>query len=157
MLIKRIYIATAVLLAVFLLASCSITTAPTGTTSDTVGNTTDASSDLTSSTSAGDDDEDSAEAAVVSFVSSNASQLRSDMATGSGEYLTSYAILLGISEAEREGFYALTRAKFDEIFISSDTSAEDVVENTRNVIDDNGLEISAAEESAIEAPATEAN
>jgi len=151
MLIKRIYIATAVLLAVFLLPSCAVTTAPTDATSDTVGNTTDASSDLTSSTSASDDEETAA-TAVESFVTSNASQLRSDMAAGSGEYLTSYAILLDISEAERDGFYALTKAKFDEIFVSSGTSAKEVVENTREVIDTYGLEVVE-----VEAPATEAN
>jgi len=157
MLIKRIYIVTAVLLAVFLLPSCAITTAPTDATSDTLGNTTEAFSDLTSSTSASDEEEENAEAAVVSFVSSNASQLRSDMATGSGEYLTSFAILLNIGEAEREGFYALTKAKFDEIFVSSGTSAEEVVANTRKVIDTYGLEVVEAEAPATEAPATEAN
>jgi ABC-type enterochelin transport system substrate-binding protein len=140
MFMKRIFIATAALLTVLLLPSCAVTTAPTEASSDTFGNTTDATSDLTSSTSKGDDEiETSPDVAAESFVRTNSSQLRTDMAAGGGEYLTTFAILLNVDEAKRADFYSLAKIEFNQVFVSSNTTPEEVVANTRKVIGEAGI------------------
>ncbi|RLA47860.1 MAG: hypothetical protein DRR06_01230 [Gammaproteobacteria bacterium] len=137
MLIKHIYKGVAALLAVLLLSSCAITTAPTKATSESIGKTSEASSDLTSSTSPGDDDDDKKEedVEVKEFVEANFSRLRSNMAVGDGEYLTTLAVLLDIDDANKDQFYVLTKNNFDQLFVSSDTTAEELVVKLRREVD----------------------
>jgi hypothetical protein len=138
--IKHVYTTAAALMAVLLLPSCAVTTAPTEASSETTGNTTNATSDLTSSTSAGDEAEEAnPDAAVESFIKNNSSQLRNDMAAGKGEYLNTYAILLGIHETKRAQFYEATKNNFDQIFYSSNSDAAEIIERTRQVIESSGI------------------
>ena len=129
MIFSKFYSIVAVLASVFFLLSCSITTAPTEASSATTGQTTDASSDLTSSTSTQDDDDDvdAEDVEVEEFVSLNFSQLRSDMSVGEGEYLTSLASLLTIDDADKGRFYAMTKNNFNQLFISSQTTPKELV------------------------------
>jgi len=134
MLYRKFYLAIAALIGAFLLASCSVTTSPTDASSATTGQTTDASSDLTSSTSLDDEDDDEEkkeEEVVEEFVTDNFSQLRSDMSVGRGEYLDSLATLLAIDDARKEQFYAMTKNNFTELFVSSDTTAKELVVNLK--------------------------
>ncbi len=132
MLYRRFYLAIAALIGVCLIASCSVTTAPTDASSGTTGQTTDASSDLTSSTTSDDDDdEEKEEQAVEEFVTANFSQLRSNMSMGRGEYLVSLATLLAIDEGNKEQFYAMTKNNFTQLFVSSDTTAQELVVNLK--------------------------
>ncbi len=128
---KVIFSAITVLVASVLLSSCAITTAPTEATSETIGNTSDASTDLTSSTSFKDDEEEEPEVEVEEFVEANFDQLRSDMAVGEGEYLSALAALLAIDDADKDQFYTLTRSNFDQLFSSSKTTPEELVANLK--------------------------
>jgi len=112
------------LLAVSLLSSCAITQS----SSETTGNTSEATSDLTSSTSLHDDDE-SEETQALNFIESNYSHIRSDMSMGKGEYLTTLATLLSVEDAKKEQFYALTKSNFNQILDSSDITAKDTLNN----------------------------
>ncbi len=138
---KRLYTHIAGLLFVFLLPSCTSITASVDVSSGTVVNASGSTSDLTSSTSKGDDDDVEAgpDVAAESFVGSNFSQLRTDMAAGGGEYLATFAILLNIDETKRADFYSLAKAEFNQIFTSSNTSPEEVVANARKVIGEAGI------------------
>ncbi len=138
--IKLACTTAAALMAVLLLPSCAVTTAPTEASSGTTENTTNATSDLTSSTSNGDDAKEvNPDAEVVSFINSNSSQLRSEMAVGKGEYLNTYAVLLGIDETKRNQFYEATKNNFDQIFLSSNNDTAEIIERTRKVIESSGI------------------
>jgi len=125
-----------VISAVCFLSSCAVTTAPTEASSETTGQTTDASSDLTSSTSSKDDDDDSkgVDVAVDEFVSSNFSQLRSDMSVGQGEYLTTLASLLAIDDASKDQFYTMTKDNFSDLFVSSKTTPQELIANLKQEV-----------------------
>lgn len=133
--IKKSHATIAALLASLLLPSCSLITKPTEMTSETiVETTTDGTSDMTSSTSSDENDSKEVDVVAEKFVQSNLNQLRADMATGEGEYLTTLASLLNISEAQKEPFYALAKLNFDQIFSSSETTAKEIVRNSRKVV-----------------------
>ena len=126
-----------VISAVCFLSSCAVTTAPTEASSETTGQTTDASSDLTSSTSTNDDDGDDekeVDVAVDEFVSSNFSQLRSDMSVGQGEYLTTLASLLAIDDASKDQFYTMTKDNFSDLFVSSKTTPQELIANLKQEV-----------------------
>ena len=122
----RFYVALTALFSILMLSSCAVTTESTEASSDTFHNTSDALTDFTSSTSPRDDDEAHA-ALVLKFVKANFSRLRSDIAVGEGEYLGSLAVLLSIDEADREQFFALTKNNFNNLYASSETSAEELI------------------------------
>jgi len=127
MLSKPLYSIITASFAVLLLSSCATTTTEgTGASSGSIENSSESFSDLTSSTS-GDDDEEARAAQVLIFVESNFSRVRSDMAVGEGEYLTTLAVLLSIDDAKKEHFYALTKEIFGHLFVSSETTAEELV------------------------------
>jgi ABC-type enterochelin transport system substrate-binding protein len=126
MLNKNFYSIIMVFFVMSLLSSCAVTTESTEASSETFENTTEASSDLTSSTSSRDDDETSA-AKVLKFVKSNFIRLRADMAVGEGEYLSTLASLLSLDNTKKEQFYALTKNNFNQLFVSSETTAEELV------------------------------
>jgi ABC-type enterochelin transport system substrate-binding protein len=126
MLNKNFYSIIMVFFVMSLLSSCAVTTESTEASSETFENTTEASSDLTSSTSSRDDDKTSA-AKVLKFVKSNFIRLRADMAVGEGEYLSTLASLLSLDNTKKEQFYALTKNNFNQLFVSSETTAEELV------------------------------
>lgn len=61
------------------------------------------------------------------FAAANLDQLASDMAVGRGESLAALAALYGVQGADREAFYAMTKAHYGEIFGSEATTASDVI------------------------------
>jgi len=135
------------ILACFMTA-CSVTTAPTDASSGTSGQSTDASSDLTSSTTLDDDDDDKddsegdseeeeikqEEKEVEEFVTANFSQLRADMSVGRGEYLTTLATLMSVNEGDKDRFYAITKNNFSSIFVSSQTTAKELIVNLKQEV-----------------------
>ncbi len=128
MLIKRMGSIAISAVAVLLVASCASTTGSFEGSTDTFGNTTEASSKFTSSTSPSGDDEAKAEQ-VLQFARVNYHRLRSDMAVGHGEYLASLAVLMEIDESKRDDFYAMTKDQFDQLYISSQTSPDEMIAN----------------------------
>jgi len=137
---KKLCSIIAVISAVFFLSSCSVTTAPTEASSEvsseasseTTGQTSDVSSDLTSSRD-GDDDNDN-DGALDEFVSSNFSQLRSDMSVGRGEYLAALASLLAIDDGSKDQFYTMTKDNFSDLFISSKTTPQELIVNLKQEV-----------------------
>ena len=91
-------------------------------------NTTDASSKFTSSTSPGSDASDSSKKELaLAFSKVKLERIKTDMAVGGGEHLTSLATLLGIPEHNQQEFFALTKANFSMLFGSEQTTAEELL------------------------------
>jgi hypothetical protein len=109
-----------------LLSSCAVFTRATEGTTETLENTSEASTDFTSSTSPRDDDSSQAEK-TRAFAAANLDRLREDMARGGGEHLASLAHLLGVSPNHREDFFVLTREKYPVLFSSEPTVPEDLL------------------------------
>jgi len=123
---------------IFLLSACGI--------SSTTESTTESVSDVTSSVSSSSGGEDDVqEAMVIEYVTLNYTRLRTDIALGKGEHLEALATLLSVDEDKKSKFYAMTKEKFDQIFKSTDTSAEDVVDQLYNIIDQLDKEMSKTE------------
>jgi hypothetical protein len=108
--------------------ACAVTNSSTESSSQTFQNTTDASSKFTSSTSPGSGSSDSAkkEQALV-FSKMNLERIKTDMAVGGGEHLTSLATLLEIPGYNQLEFFALTRSNFSILFSSDQTTAEELL------------------------------
>ncbi|WP_220348968.1 DUF3015 domain-containing protein [Alkalilimnicola ehrlichii] len=64
---------------------------------------------------------------LAMFTGSNIDALARDMATGEGESLHVLADLMGIEDADKPAFFAMTRDNFEQIFRSNDVTAEDVL------------------------------
>ena len=71
------------------------------------------------------------EVLILEFVKTNFSQLRSDMAVGQGGLLTRLATVLDVKDADRERFYSLCKNNFNQLFITPETTAEELVVNLR--------------------------
>ena len=61
------------------------------------------------------------------FASVNLENLKQDMAQGEGEHLTSFATLLGVSNAHQPGFFALTQDKYSSLFASAETTSTEML------------------------------
>ena len=57
-----------------------------------------------------------------------------DMAQGQGEALDAYAILLGIEQGDRAHFARVAQANFSSIFVSPETTGDQVLANTLDVM-----------------------
>lgn len=112
--------------ALVLLTSCATTTAPTEASTETFGNTTDATSRLTSSTSPGESAANYAQA--VRFVQKNYARVKTDMARGNGEHLETLAALLEVPAVERERFYAMAKNNFARLYPQPDTAAREMLQ-----------------------------
>jgi hypothetical protein len=118
----------AVLGVMSILYACAVTNSSTESSSQTFQNTTDASSKFTSSTSPGSGSSDSAkkEQALV-FSKMNLERIKTDMAVGGGEHITSLATLLEIPAYNQQEFFALTKSDFSILFSSDQTTAEELL------------------------------
>jgi hypothetical protein len=96
-------------------------------TTETVQNTSDASTDFTSSTSPRSDSDSSKSEKVSKFLDQNFDRIREDMALGGGEHLASLATLLDIPEAQQPNFFRLTKEKFSVLFSSANTTPEEML------------------------------
>ena len=110
-----------------LASSCAVTTDATKGTSDTLQNTSEASTKFTSSTSPRDEEKSSDAQNVKRFASVNLDRLREDMARGSGEHLTAFAHLLGIRENHQAEFYAVTKRNYPVLFGSEPTTSDQML------------------------------
>ena len=128
----------AVLGVLCMLYACATTTAPTKSSSETSHNTTDASSKFTSSTSPGGGSSESAKKEqALAFSKANLERIKTDMALGGGEHLTSLATLLGIPAHNQQEFFALTKANFSTLFDSENTTAEELLAQLDNELNAN--------------------
>lgn len=116
---------TAVVAAV-LLSSCAVTTRSMEGTTETLANTSEASTETTSSTSPRDDVA-RADARTLAFTRANLARLRTDMAAGGGEHLATLGSLLRVSPVREGEFFALTRERFDALFDSERTTADQLL------------------------------
>lgn len=120
--------AAAVLGVLCVIYACAVTTDATESSSRTIENTTDATSRFTSSTSPGDDTaEYSKRERALAFSKVELERIKTDMAVGGGEHLTSLATLLGVPPYNQQDFFALTKANFGTLFDSEQTSAEELL------------------------------
>ncbi|MBT3812924.1 MAG: DUF3015 family protein [Gammaproteobacteria bacterium] len=71
------------------------------------------------------------EVQVQDFITNNFSEMRSDMAVGNGKKLTGLAELLALKEEDKQRFYALTEADFNRLFVSPETTGEQLLINLR--------------------------
>ena len=107
----------------WVLTSCAFT----HTTTETMENTSDASTDFTSSTSPRSEHKASARERAVAFADANFDRLRAEMAVGNGEHLASLGFLLGVSENYQQEFFVLAKNRFPSLFDSEQTTPEQVV------------------------------
>ncbi len=123
---SKLHIAATTCSAIVMLSGCAVTEDSIKASSETLHNTSEASSDFTSSTSHKDREEKKARD-VHEFSESNFEQLREDMAAGSGPHLASLAALLAIPDTQRDMFYRLTKVRFSYLFSSDKTTARELL------------------------------
>jgi hypothetical protein len=119
-----------------MLSACAVTTRSTEATTETIENTSEASTDFTSSTSPRDEEKDSQAHKIKTFAAVNIDRLKEDMARGNGEHLTAFAHLLGIPEIHRAEFFALTKQKYPILFNSEPTTSEDMLAKLNTELND---------------------
>ena len=128
----------AVLGVMSILYACAVTNSSTESSSQTFQNTTDASSKFTSSTSPGSDSSDSAKKEqALAFSKMNLERIKTDMAVGGGEHLTSLATLLEIPAYNQQEFFTLTKSNFSTLFSSEQTTAEELLARLDDELNDN--------------------
>ena len=129
--ISRISWLIAVFAVVALVSSCYLTTKSTEGTTKSVKPTSKASTDVTSSTSPGsssdESEPDESEKQALEFTKVNFERVRTDMAVGGGEHLTSPATLMGISDSRKPEFFSLTKDKFSTLFRSDQVTPEELL------------------------------
>jgi hypothetical protein len=72
-----------------------------------------------------------AEREQAAFAEMNFRDLKQNMAAGGGEYLRSFATLLGCDESAKPAFYRMTQERFEAIVPSESTAPIDVVFATK--------------------------
>lgn len=118
----------AVLGVLIIFAACGMTKNTTESTSQTFQNTIDASSKFTSSTTPGSGSDESAKnEQALAFSRVQLERIKTDMALGGGEHLTSLATLLGVPSHNQPEFFALTKANFSTLFSSEPTTPEELL------------------------------
>lgn len=131
-------IAITLLFAGSLLGGCAITTRSFQGTSETVENTAEASTKLSSSTSprSSDDDEEKHRPvregepdvdAARKFLEVNLAKVREDAARGGGEYLASVGLMLGVRHERITEFEHIAKVNYSEIFSDPSQTAAEVV------------------------------
>ena len=68
-----------------------------------------------------------AEARLNMYASANIDQLASDMASGRGESLDTLAQLIGVTDADKPAFFALTKAHFGTLFPADQVTAGEML------------------------------
>ena len=121
------------LLAMF--SSCAVTTDSTKSSSETFGNTSEASTKFTSSTSpGGGSSSDDKDTQALEFTNENFARVKSDMAVGGGEYLQSLSVLLDVPDSKRLEFFTLATNNFDALIDSEQTTAEEMLTKLKSTI-----------------------
>ncbi len=68
------------------------------------------------------------------FVSENMDNLAMDISKGSGEYLTTLAVLMDTPVTERDGLYQQLQANFSNIYASDEVTHVDVLNNIEKLV-----------------------
>jgi hypothetical protein len=68
------------------------------------------------------------------YVADNMDNLAKDIAKGNGEYLETLALLMNVSENEKQVFFTKLQANFNNIYTSSDVKSTEVVKNIEVVL-----------------------
>ena len=68
------------------------------------------------------------------FVGDNMDNLAMDISRGSGEYLSTLAVLLDVPVEERAEMYSLLQANFSNIYTSEDVTHIDVLNNLESLL-----------------------
>ena len=68
------------------------------------------------------------------YVADNMNNLAKDIAKGNGEYLETLALLMNVSENEKQVFFTKLQANFNNIYTSSDVKSTEVVKNIEVVL-----------------------
>ena len=113
------------------MSACAITSTSTDVTSETLGTTSDISSDIASSTTPGEEPTPSKEGEALEFAIANLDHIKTDMASGGGEHLRALATLLGVLVSHQEAFFSITKEKFSALYSSDKTTAEELVEKLK--------------------------
>lgn len=115
-----------------IVSGCAVTTRSTEGTSETLQNTTDASSDFTSSTSPRDETRRN-DQKVKQFASVNRDRIREDAARGGGEHLAAFAYLLGVKQERQPEFFQAARENYSQLFASERTTDDLVAQLSAEV------------------------
>ena len=75
-----------------------------------------------------------ADAQLRKFAAGNFDRLARDMASGEGESLEAFAMLLGVQESDRADFYAFAQTHFSELFASDQTTAAEMVDTLDHLL-----------------------
>lgn len=116
------------LLAAVLLSGCSTLTDTIAASTQTFTNTTESTTRV-SSGDAGSTSLNNQQA--VDFAKINWMQLSANMASGDGEHLRTFADLLGVNSAQKPAFYDMTKTKFSQLFPSTQTTPEQLVNSLK--------------------------
>lgn len=65
------------------------------------------------------------------FIDGNMERLARDMSRGGGESMESLAQLIQVQDEHKARFFQVTKAHFDQIYVSDKTTAEDVMQGLR--------------------------
>ena len=88
---------------------------------------------MTSGT-AGCDASQTIQRAAADFLDDNMEKVARDMSSGQGESLDTLANLMGVEDADKAAFFALTHENFSEIFSSDAVSSTEVMDNLQTVM-----------------------
>jgi hypothetical protein len=105
------------------LSGCAVTEDSLRASSETLHNTSEASSDFTSSTSH-EDDKDQRHRDVHDFAARNFDMLRQNAAVGKGAYLNSLAELMGVPVQAQAQFQAQAKAHFVQLYDRPDVDVD---------------------------------
>ncbi len=109
-----------------LLSGCSTITDTIAASTQTFTNTTESTTRISSGNS-GTASLNNQQA--IDFAKVNWMQLSANMANGEGEHLRTLADLMGVHSAQKSAFYSMTKAKFNQLLPSTQTTAEQLVKN----------------------------
>lgn len=105
------------------LSACATTTLPTEG-SESIAKTVNSALDVTSSTS-GDDEGRSAKA--NEYMLHHYVRVKKDMAVGDGEHVRALAEIFGVASSKTNNFCAMTKAKYAQLFASTEHNSRRVV------------------------------
>ena len=105
----------------WLMTSCAVI----NTATQSIENTSDATSEVTSTTGGAIADKNATpREKAIAFADANFDRLRAEMAVGNGEHLSSLGFILGVSDEHQQAFFALTKDRFASLFDADQTTPE---------------------------------
>ncbi len=77
---------------------------------------------------------DTVSAAVDTFIDANMERVARDMSAGEGEALDTLATLMGVAEADKAAFFALSQSSFTKIYSRDDVTSTEVIASLKAVM-----------------------